>query len=156
MSDLNKKNPFKVPEDYFYFFGKRIMNKIKNNSFQDGFITPPNYFDTVENEILNKAITPKNVFISLKYLYRYSAIALILSIFIYFENNETPEPDIGEYLIDEYLMENSTYEIANQFNLNNFSSDLIINSVNSISIDDMYLIKINDEYTSNIILYENE
>jgi hypothetical protein len=156
MSDLNKKNPFKVPEDYFYFFGKRIMNKIKTNSFQDGFITPPNYFDTVENEILNKAIKPKNVFISLKYLYRYSAIALILSIFIYFENNETPELDIGEYLIDEYLMENSTYEIVNQFNLNNFSSDLIINSVNSISIDDMYLIKINDEYTSNIILYENE
>jgi hypothetical protein len=156
LSDLNKKNPFKVPEDYFYFFGKRIMNKIKTNSFQDGFITPPNYFDTVENEILNKAIKPKNVFISLKYLYRYSAIALILSIFIYFENNETPELDIGEYLIDEYLMENSTYEIVNQFNLNNFSSDLIINSVNSISIDDMYLIKINDEYTSNIILYENE
>ena len=156
MSDLNKKNPFKVPEDYFYFFGKRIMNKIKTISFKDGFITPTNYFNTVENEILNKAITPKNVFISLKYLYRYSAIALILSIFIYFENNETLESGIGEYLIDEYLMENSTYDIADQFNLNNFSSDLIITSVNSISIDDMYLIKINDEYPSNIIMYENE
>ena len=159
MSDLNKKNPFKVPEDYFYFFGKRIMNKIKTNSFQDGFITPPNYFDTVENEILNKVITPKNVFISLKYLYRYSAIALILSIFIYIENlenNETLESEIGEYFIDEYLMGNSTYDIADQFNLNNFGSDLIINSANSISNDDMYLIKINDEYPSNIVTYENE
>lgn len=159
MSDLNKKNPFKVPEDYFYFFGKRIINKIKNNSFQDGFITPTNYFDTVGNEILNKVITPKNVFISLKYLYRYSAIALILSIFIYIENlknNETLESEIGEYFIDEYLMENSTYDIADQFNLNNFGSDLIINSANSISIDDMYLIKINDEYPSNIVTYENE
>ena len=159
MSDLNKKNPFKVPEDYFYFFGKRIMNKIKTNSFQDGFITPPNYFDTVENEILNKAITPKNVFISLKYLYRYSAIALILSIFIYIENlenNETLESEIGEYFIDEYLMGNSTYDIADQFNLNNFGSDLIINSANSISVDDLYLIKINDEYPSNIVTYENE
>lgn len=159
MSDLNKKNPFKVPEDYFYFFGKRIINKIKNNSFQDGFITPTNYFDTVGNEILNKVITPKNVFISLKYLYRYSAIALILSIFIYIENlenNETLESEIGEYFIDEYLMKNSTYDIADQFNLNNLSSDLIINSANSISIDDMYLIKINDEYPSNIVTYENE
>lgn len=156
MSDLNKKNPFKVPEDYFYFFGKRIMNKIKTNSFKDGFITPTNYFNTVENEIFNKAITPKNVFISLKYLYRYSAIALILSIFIYFENNETLESGIGEYFIDKYLMENSTYDIVDQFNLNNFSSDLIKTSINSIFIDDMYLIKINDEYPSNIIMYENE
>ena len=159
MSDLNKKNPFKVPENYFYFFGKRIINKIKNNSFQGGFITPTNYFDTVGNEILNKVITPKNVFISLKYLYRYSAIALILSIFIYIENlenNETLESEIGEYFIDEYLMGNSTYDIADQFNLNNFGSDLIINSANSISVDDMYLIKINDEYPSNIVTYENE
>ena len=53
-------------------------------------------------------------------------------------------------------MENSTYDIADQFNLNNFGSDLIINSANLISIDDMYLIKINDEYPSNIIMYENE
>ena len=156
MIDFNKKNPFKVPEDYFYFFGKGIMNKIKTNSFQDGFITPPNYFDTVENEIFNKAITPKNIFISLKYLYRYSAIVLILSIFIYFENNETLESEIGEYFIDEYLLENSTYDIANQFNIDNLSSDLIIKSVNSISIDDIYLIKMNNEYPSNIITYENE
>ena len=156
MIDFNKKNPFKVPEDYFYFFGKGIMNKIKTNSFQDGFITPPNYFDTVENEIFNKAITPKNIFISLKYLYRYSAIVLILSIFIYFENNETLESEIGEYFIDEYLLENSTYDIANQFNIDNLSSDLIIKSVNSISIEDIYLIKMNNEYPSNIITYENE
>ena len=101
----------------------------------------------------------RNVFISLKYLYRYSAIALILSIFIYIENlenNETLESEIGEYFIDEYLMKNSTYDIADQFNLNNFGSDLIINSANLISIDDMYLIKINDEYPSNIVTYENE
>ena len=43
-----------------------------------------------------------------------------------------------------------------EFNLNNFGSDLIINSANSISVDDMYLIKINDEYPSNIVTYENE
>ena len=102
------------------------MNKIKTISFKDGFITPTNYFNTVENEILNKSITPKNVFISLKYLYRYSAIALILSIFIYFENNETLESEIGEYFIDEYLRENSTYDIADQFNLNNVCLEIKI------------------------------
>ena len=31
MIDLSKKNPFKVPEDYFYFFAKKMMNKIKKN-----------------------------------------------------------------------------------------------------------------------------
>ena len=156
MNDLDKKNSFKVPEDYFYLFGKRMRNKITTNSLQDGFITPSNYFNTVENEILRKVFTPKRIFISLKNLYRSSAIALILLIFIYLENNETHESDIEEFFIEEYLIQNSTYEIANQFDLSNLNTDLIINSINSISIDDLYLIKINEEYPSNLITNENE
>jgi len=156
MNDLDKKNPFKVPEDYFYLFGKRMRNKITTNSLQDGFITPSNYFNTVENEILRKVLTPKRVFISFKNLYRSSAIAVILLIFIYLENTETLESDIEEFYIEEYLIKNSTHEIANQFDLNNLNSDLIINSINSISIDDLYSIKINEEYPSNLITNENE
>ena len=156
MNDLDKKNPFKVPEDYFYLFGKRMRNKITTNSLQDGFITPSNYFNTVENEILRKVFTPKRVFISLKNLYRSSAIAVILLIFIYIKNTETHESDIEEFYIEEYLIKNSTHEIANQFDLNNLNSDLIINSINSISIDDLYSIKINEEYPSNLITNENE
>ena len=156
MNDLDKKNPFKVPEDYFYLFGKRMRNKITTNSLQDGFITPSNYFNTVENEILRKVLTPKRVFISFKNLYRSSAIAVILLIFIYLENTETRESDIEEFYIEEYLIKNSTHEIANQFDLNNLNSDLIINSINSISIDDLYSIKINEEYPSNLITNENE
>ena len=156
MSDLNKKNPFKVPEDYFYLFGKRIRNKITTNSLQDGFITPSNYFNTVENEILRKVFTPKKVFISLNNLYKSLAIAVILLIFIHLENTETHESDIEEFFIEEYLIKNSTYEIANQFDLSNLNTDLIINSINSISIDDLDLIKINEEYPSNLITNENE
>lgn len=156
MNDLDKKNPFKVPEDYFYLFGKRMRNKIKTYSLQEGFITPSNYFNTVENEILRKVLTPKRVFISFKNLYRYSAIAVILLIFIYLENTETRDSDIEEFYIEEYLIKNSTHEIANQFDLNNLNSDLIINSINSISIDDLYSIKINEEYPSNLITNENE
>ena len=156
MNDLDKKNPFKVPEDYFYLFGKRMRNKITTNSLQDGFITPSNYFNTVENEILSKVFTPKRVFISLKNLYRSSAIAVILLIFIYLKNTETHESDIEEFFIEDYLIRNSTYEIANQFDLSNLNTDLIINSINSISIDDLYSIKINEEYPSNLITNENE
>ena len=156
MNDLDKKNPFKVPEDYFYFFGKRMRNKIKTYSLQGGFITPSNYFNNVENEILRKVFTPKRIFISLKNLYKSSAIALILLIFIYLENNETHESDIEEFFIEEYLIQNSTYEIAKQFDLSNLNTDLIINSINSISIDDLYLIKINEEYPSNLITNEYE
>ena len=156
MNDLDKKNSFKVPEDYFYLFGKRMRNKITTNSLQDGFITPSNYFNTVENEILRKVLTPKRIFISFKNLNRYSAIAVILLIFIYLENTETRESDIEEFYIEEYLIKNSTHEIANQFDLNNLNSDLIINSINSISIDDLYSIKINEEYPSNLITNENE
>ena len=156
MNDLDKKNSFKVPEDYFYLFGKRMRNKITTNSLQDGFITPSNYFNTVENEILRKVLTPKRVFISFKNLYRSSAIAVILLIFIYLENTETLESDIEEFYIEEYLIKNSTHEIANQFDLSNLNTDLIINSINSISIDDLYLIKVNEEYPSNLITNENE
>ena len=156
MNDLDKKSSFKVPEDYFYLFGKKMRNKITTNSLQDGFITPSNYFNTVENEILRKVLTPKRVFISFKNLYIYSAIAVILLIFIYLENTETRESDIEEFYIEEYLIQNSTHEIANQFDLNNLNSDLIINSINSISIDDLYSIKINEEYPSNLITNENE
>jgi hypothetical protein len=156
MNDLDKKNSFKVPEDYFYLFGKRMRNKITTNSLQDGFITPSNYFNTVENEILRKVLNPKRIFISFKNLYRYSAIVVILLIFIYLENTETRESDIEEFYIEEYLIKNSTHEIANQFDLNNLNSDLIINSINSISIDDLYSIKINEEYPSNLITNENE
>ena len=156
MNDLDKKSSFKVPEDYFYLFGKKMRNKITTNSLQDGFITPSNYFNTVENEILRKVLTPKRVFISFKNLYIYSAIAVILLIFIYLENAETRESDIEEFYIEEYLIQNSTHEIANQFDLNNLNSDLIINSINSISIDDLYSIKINEEYPSNLITNENE
>ena len=156
MNDLDKKNSFKVPEDYFYLFGKRMRNKITTNSLQDGFITPSNYFNTVENEILRKVFNPKRIFISLKNLYKSSAIAVILLIFIYLKNTEIHESDIEEYLIEEYLIKNSTYEIANQFDLSDLNTDLIINSINSISIDDLYLMKINEEYPSNLITNQNE
>ena len=156
MNNLFKKNPFKVPEGYFYFFGKRMSKKIKNNLFQNGFITPSNYFNSVENEILSKIIIPKRFIISLKNLYRSLAIAAILLIFIYLENIESRESEIGEFFIEEYLMKNSSYEIADQFDLSNLNSDLIINSINSISIEDLYLIKINEEYPSNLIINENE
>ena len=156
MNDFYKKNPFKVPEDYFFFFGKKMRDKIKTNSIQNGLITPSNYFSTVENEILRKVITPKSVFISLKNLYRSFAIASILLIFIYLENTEALESEIGEFFIEEYLIKNSTYEIADQFDLGNLNLDLISNSINSISIEDLYLMKINEVYPSNLILNKDE
>jgi len=156
MNDLNKKNSFKVPEDYFYFFDIRMWEKIKTNSLRDGFITPKNYFSVVENEILSKVFSPKRIFIISKNLYVSSIITAILLIFIYLENIETHESEIGEFFIEEYLIRNSTYEIADQFDLSNLNSDLIINSLNSISIDDFFLMKINEEYPSDLITNENE
>ena len=156
MNDLDKKNPFKVPKDYFCFFGKKMRKKIKTNSLGYGFITPPNYFNSLENQISRKIFAPKRVFISLKNIYRSTAIAVILIIFVYLKNNEKHESDIEEFLIEEYLIKSSTYDIANQFDLSDLNTDMLINSINSISIDDLYLIKINEEYSSNLITNENK
>ena len=159
MNNLNKKNPFKVPKDYFYFFVKKIRNKIKSNSLRYGFITPSNYFNSVENQISRKVFTSKRVFITLKNLYTSSAIAVILIIFIYIKNTRTYDSDIEEFFIEEYLIKNSTYDIANQFDLSDLNTDMFINSINSInsiSIDDLHLIKIYEDYTPNLITNENE
>ena len=156
MNDLDKKNPFRVPKDYFYFFGKKMRSKIKTNSLRYGFITPSDYFNSVENQISRKVFAPKRVFISLINLYRFTAIAVILIIFIYLKNTRTHESDIEEFFIEEYLIKNSTYDIANQFDLSDLNTDMFINSINSISIDDLHLIKIYEDYTSNLITNENE
>ena len=49
-----KKTPFKVPKKYFELFEKKFLRKIGLIRNNYGFITPVNYFNTVETEILSK------------------------------------------------------------------------------------------------------
>ena len=156
MNDLHKKTPFKVPKKYFELFEKMFLRKIGLIRNNDGFITPVNYFNTVETEILSK-VNYSSFDNSLRnYVFSFSAIVATIAIFIFFEENKLKKLELEEFFLDQYLSKSSTYEIADHFDSNTLSYDLVIDSYNSISIEDIFEIKIFSENPYNLNIHENE
>ena len=156
MNDLHKKTPFKVPKNYFELFEKMFLRKIGLIRNNDGFITPVNYFNTVETEILSK-VNYSSFDNSLRnYVFSFSAIVATIAILIFFEENKLKKLELEEFFLDQYLSNSSAYEIADDFDSNTLSYDLVIDSYNSISTEDIFEIKIFSENPYNINIYENE
>ena len=53
MSRIDKKSPLRVPNGYFEYFEKNMEKLIKSTDTKDGFMTPPNYLQKAEDQILN-------------------------------------------------------------------------------------------------------
>ena len=156
MNDLHKKTPFKVPKNYFELFEKMFLRKIGLIRKNDGFITPVNYFNTVETEILSK-VNYSSFDNSLRnYVFSFSAIVATIAILIFFEENKLKKLELEEFFLDQYLSNNSAYEIADDFDSNTLSYDLVIDSYNSISTEDIFEIKIFSENPYNLNIHENE
>ena len=156
MNDLHKKTPFKVPKNYFELFEKMFLKKIGLIRKNYGFITPVNYFNTVETEILSK-VNYSSFDNSLRnYVFSFSAIVATIAIFIFFEENKLKKLELEEFFLDQYLSNSSAYEIADDFDSNTLSYDLVIDSYNSISIEDIFEIKIFSENPYNLNIHENE
>ena len=156
MNDLHKKTPFKVPKNYFELFEKMFLRKIGLIRKNDGFITPLNYFNTVETEILSK-VNYSSFDNSLRnYVFSFSAIVATIAILIFFEENKLKKLELEEFFLDQYLSNSSAYEIADDFDSNTLSYDLVIDSYNSISTEDIFEIKIFSENPYNLNIHENE
>ena len=156
MNDLHKKTPFKVPKNYFELFEKMFLRKIGLIRNNDGFITPVNYFNTVETEILSK-VNYSSFDNSLRnYVFSFTAIVATIAIFIFFEENKLEKLELEEFFLDQYLSNSSAYEIADDFDSNSLSYDLVIDSYNSISTEDIFEIKIFSENPYNLNIHENE
>ena len=156
MNDLHIKTPFKVPKNYFEFFEKKFLRKIGLIRNNDGFITPVNYFNTVETEILSK-VNYSSFDNSLRnYVFSFSAIVATIAILIFFEENKLKKLELEEFFLDQYLSNSSAYEIADDFDSNTLSYDLVIDSYNSISTEDIFEIKIFSENPYNLNIHENE
>ena len=156
MNDLHKKTPFKVPKNYFELFEKMFLRKIGLIRKNDGFITPLNYFNTVETEILSK-VNYSSFDNSLRnYVFSFSAIVATIAILIFFEENKLKKLELEEFFLDQYLSNSSAYEIADDFDSNTLSYDLVIDSYNSISTEDIFEIKIFSENPYNFNIHENE
>ena len=156
MNDLHKKTPFKVPKNYFELFEKKFLKKIGLIRNNYGFITPVNYFNTVETEIFSK-VNYSSFDNSLRnYVFSFTAIVATIAIFIFFEENKLKKQELEEFFLDQYLSNSSTYEIADHFDSNTLSYDLVIDSYNSISTEDIFEIKIFSENPYNLNIHENE
>ena len=156
MNDLHKKTPFKVPKNYFELFEKKFLRKIGMIRINDGFITPVNYFNKVETEILSK-VNYSSFDNSLRnYVLSFSAIIATIAILIFFEENKLKKLGLEEFFLDQYLSNNSAYEIADDFDSNILSYDLVIDSYNSISPEDIFEIKIFSENPYNLNIHKNE
>ncbi len=85
MKELNKKNPFKTPEDYFEGFTGRLMGQISKEGPRipesEGFKVPDGYFDDLHSNIENKLAGPQVKVIPLhryrKYYFAAAAVAAV-------------------------------------------------------------------------------
>ena len=59
MTDFNKKNLFKIPENYFQELEHSLIENAKAIKVEKSLSTPKDYFNTLEKEILKKIYPEK-------------------------------------------------------------------------------------------------
>ena len=114
-----RKNPFKLPKDYFSFLDKEILKKTKASFKGYGFHTPKSYLKDLEDDIIKKTIG-KNIFyneINFKYLLSSLVIAALIFIFYNLPSNSDilaiKENNItfDDYIENYYVEDLTSYEI---------------------------------------------
>ena len=127
MKASNKNNPFKTPEGYFEGFDSRLMDKLSkkkvNLPTKEGFAVPKDYFESLQDTILQKIVSEETKVVQLnpfkKYYYAAASIAAIVLIILglNWNTSETLTFDtLAESDIESYFENNeydlSAYEIA--------------------------------------------
>ena len=118
MKKLNKKENFRVPENYFSDFNKKIY---LNSGIKENFIVPEGYF----NKLTFSKINNKN-----KSVFRIRVISAVAAslIFLFFSYNMFIKPDQPDSF-DENLLIFSDYDIYNSLYSDDISAnDMIDNS----------------------------
>jgi len=117
MTDFNKKNPFKIPENYFQELEYLLTENTENINVKNNLSTPKGYFNLLEEEIL-KEIYPEKKSLSnvRKITISITSIAasfLILFVFNTFEAPKTMTEDqaFNDYLESYYLEDLDSYEM---------------------------------------------
>lgn len=118
MKKLNKKENFRVPENYFSDFNKKIY---LNTDIKENFIVPEGYF----NKLTLSKINNKN-----KSVFRIREISTVAAslIFLFLSYNMFIKPDQPDSF-DENLLIFSDYDIYNSLYSDDISAnDMIDNS----------------------------
>lgn len=154
MSNLKNIRSFKVPHNYFNDFDKKLKEKIYLENDKSDFKIPENYFSKVETEIVSKINFYKTKTVP---LFRYIlgvAAAILAFILITFDNSVEENTETTVLILEDYLMQNSTYEIADH-NADYLSFE-IINMNQSINYEDALELSLLSETPMNLNLFDDE
>ena len=154
MSDLKNIRPFKVPHNYFNDFDKKLKGKIDLENHQSDFKVPENYFSKVEAEIVSKINFYKTKTVPLFRYILLVAAAIMAFIFITFDTSAEDNTETTVLILEDYLMENSTYEIADH-NADYLSFEMI-NMDQSINYEDALELRLLSETPMNLNLFDDE
>ena len=114
-----RKNPFKLPKDYFSFLEKEVLIKTKTNFSGYGFKTSKSYFKNLEEDIIEKTIGKNNFYKRRNNKYLLSIILIAASIFLYYNLSISSETLIikenkisfDDYIENYYMDDLNSYEI---------------------------------------------
>lgn len=114
-----RKNPFKLPKDYFSFLEKEVLIKTKTNFSGYGFKTSKSYFKNLEEDIIEKTIGKNNFYKRRNNKYLLSSIFIAASIFLYYSLSISSETLIikenkisfDDYIENYYMDDLNSYEI---------------------------------------------
>ena len=153
MSKLYKKSPFRVPDDYFIHFDKNMNQRISSTNSRDGFKIPPSYFQKLEDQILSKINYSKgiNIFISEKF-WRVMAVTAILTLFFLNEKIDREQTELADFFIENYLNENTTYEIADHSDYY-FETSSFIENYESMALEEAMETRLFGETPTNLNLF---
>ena len=156
MKRIDKKPPFKVPDGYFTHFDQKLAKQIISIDPINGFKTPDNYFQEIENYIVNRVNYSKLKKVHLlNYIWKAIAVACVITLFFINEKTVIDQNELVEFFIEDYLIANTTYEIAEHsdyyFEMGNF-----IENYESIAVDDALEIRLYGETPTNLNLFDDE
>tara|TARA_B100000963_G_scaffold361572_1_gene397795 strand:- start:2990 stop:3460 length:471 start_codon:yes stop_codon:yes gene_type:complete len=156
MKRTDKKSPFKVPKNYFNHFDQNLAKQILSINPVNGFKTPDNYFQEIENFIVDRVNYSKLKKVHLlNYIWKAMAVACVITLFFINEKKTIDHNDLVEFFIEDYLIANTTYDIAEHsdyyFEMRNF-----IENYESIDVDDALEIRLYGESPSNLNLFDYE
>ena len=154
MSDLKNINPFKVPHNYFNDFDKKLKDKTDLENHKSDFKVPENYFSKVETIIISQNNFNKTKTVPIfRYLLGVAA-SIMAFVFITFDTSVDENTEATVLILEDYLMENSTYEIADH-NADYLSFE-IINMNQSINYEDALELSLLSETPMNLNLFDDE
>lgn len=154
MSDLKNMLPFRVPHNYFNYFDKKLIAKIDLDNNKSDFKVPENYFLKFETKIISKINFNKAKTAHLFRRFIASAAVILAIIFTTFDSSVEGNIETNILIMENYLMENSTYEIADH--IPNYLSFDMISMDQSIDYEDALELSLLSESPINLNLFDDE